>query len=97
MASNSCALQGLKKGLVEQWSNTTGALEKLSTQTPSIERRCLFPSASCRFAFFKAFLLDKDMSSVEISAYYEELLASVSDFLFFRVSYPGTFNPTHPA
>ncbi|CAE7248308.1 NaCP60E [Symbiodinium sp. CCMP2592] len=45
--------KGLKKGLVQQWQNTSNAMDK--------------------FAFLKAFLLDRDMGSIQVEAYYEEM------------------------
>ncbi|CAE7507692.1 NaCP60E, partial [Symbiodinium necroappetens] len=58
--------KGLKKGLVQQWNAATSPMEKLRPQM----------RWGHRFAFLKAFLLDKEMGSIQVDAYYEEMSES---------------------
>ena len=75
---------GLKKGLVQQWNAATSPMEKLRPQMRWGHRLCMFTYCiigcdiwAARFAFLKAFLLDKEMGSIQVDAYYEESFACI--------------------
>ncbi|CAE7493137.1 unnamed protein product, partial [Symbiodinium microadriaticum] len=55
--------KGLKKGLVQQWNAATSPMEKLRPQM--------------RLGIGYAFLLDKEMGSIQVDAYYEESFACI--------------------
>ena len=70
------SIVGLKPGLIQQWQAAAGADQKrfaCMVSTASFDWD-LPPCSVLRFQYLKAFLLDRNLSSIHVSSYYEEFL-----------------------
>ena len=79
MCSQGSVLLGLKPGLIQQWQSTSDPIQKCLACMGVISYFVLGPSIlgiACllRFQYLKAFLLDRNLSSIQVTSYFEEFL-----------------------